>query len=287
MKTLMVLCLLISSTLYGYAQFTVDAGSDVKECHYYDTVRLGGHPSASGGKAPYVYGWKCRFYHTAGWYPIWDILKDPASPNPIINENCFYLNDTIEFYLTVTDSDQNILKDSVNVIFSTFMILTIENGVTINFGDSAQIISRWVGGISPFTYLWSPSAWLSDPLIEKPWAKPPVSTSYSVKVTDAIGCTANDNCWVEVRTTGIDRVGYSFGSIVHPDPITISSVITFNGQFTENLIIKVFSQDGRVVLSDRYYQDYRIGEKITTRGFFFYQIFDDNKPVTGGKIIRQ
>jgi hypothetical protein len=280
-----ILFVLLASKSSG--QFVIDAGDDAKMCNYFNTVKLGGNPSASGGTAPYTYQWKCRFYHQYPPLPVQYIIDNPASPNPAINAGCYFLNDTIEFYLTVTDTDNNILKDSVNVIISTFSILTVENGVTINIGDSAQISPRnVVGGISPFTYLWSPSAGLSDPLIEKPWAKPPVSTSYSVKVTDAIGCNANDYCWVEVRTTGIDANEVKNAPEVYPEPINYSSVIHLNDPSLINLTIKVYNQDGRFVFSDRFYQDYRIGEKISAPGLYFYRILDGNKPVSGGKIIK-
>jgi hypothetical protein len=163
----------------------------------------------------------------------------------------------------------------------------MENGVTINIGDSAQISPRIVvGGISPCTYFWSPSDGLSDPFIEEPWARPPVTTYYSVNITDAIGCPALDHCWVEVKTTGIDPTEIKVSSEVYPEPVNFRSVIHINYQGLPELTIKVFGQNGRLVLSDRFYQDYRIGEKIETPGIYYYMIFKGNKPVSADEIIK-
>ena len=95
MKAMMVIGFFMLSTLYVCAQFIVDAGNDAKMCNYFDTITLGGHPSASGGKAPYVYQWKCRFYHQYPPYPVQFILNNPSSPNPTIHADYYFLNDTI------------------------------------------------------------------------------------------------------------------------------------------------------------------------------------------------
>ncbi|MEZ4996700.1 MAG: hypothetical protein R2758_04230 [Bacteroidales bacterium] len=44
------------------------------------------------------------------------------------------------------------------------------------------------GGEPGYTYLWSPSTGLSDPAIKSPTAKPAVTTTYTVTVTDNNGC---------------------------------------------------------------------------------------------------
>lgn len=288
MKALFISVLLALLPSKGLGQLVVDAGNDAKMCNYFDTITLGGHPAASGGKAPYLFQWKCRFYHQYPPYPVQYILNNTASPNPTINTEGFNLNDTIEFYLTVTDSEQNSLSDSVKVIISSIFILTRENGVTINIGDSAQLSPRnFIGGIPPFSYLWTPKTGLSDASIDKPWAKPSVSTSYSVRLTDAIGCESSDWWWVEVRTTGIDKIENRHTSVVHPDPVTNNSVLTLNTPSGANMTIKLFDQSGKTVFSGRFYQDYPVGEKISSPGIYLYYVYSNNTPISSGKIIKQ
>ncbi len=48
-------------------------------------------------------------------------------------------------------------------------------------------------GISPYTYLWTPSSGLNSTTIANPIATSTVTTTYTVTVTDAIGCSAKDS----------------------------------------------------------------------------------------------
>ncbi len=65
---------------------------------------------------------------------------------------------------------------------------------SICLGDSTQIISS--GGV---TYSWLPSSGLSANNILNPLANPTTTTTYSVLVTGATGCTASDNVVVIVH----------------------------------------------------------------------------------------
>ncbi|MFC2172206.1 hypothetical protein ACFLU6_06190 [Acidobacteriota bacterium] len=67
-------------------------------------------------------------------------------------------------------------------------------------GESATIGSPepGSGGTRPFTYSWSPADTLSDPTAPEPEAAPDVDTVYTLTVTDALGCTAEDTIQVTV-----------------------------------------------------------------------------------------
>jgi len=54
------------------------------------------------------------------------------------------------------------------------------------------------GGEAAYTYRWTPSTGLSDPYIADPVAKPNVTTTYTIEVTDANGCTATDQVTIAV-----------------------------------------------------------------------------------------
>ena len=54
-------------------------------------------------------------------------------------------------------------------------------------------------GVTPYTYHWSPSASLNSATISNPCASPTVTTTYTVTVTDHLGCTATDNVTVTVN----------------------------------------------------------------------------------------
>ncbi len=82
--------------------------------------------------------------------------------------------------------------------------------VTINAGSSATL-SATGGG----TYVWTPSSGLSCTTCSNPSASPGVTTTYTVVVTDANGCTATDAVTVFVipdpdpcAGVGIDNAFY-------------------------------------------------------------------------------
>lgn len=62
-------------------------------------------------------------------------------------------------------------------------------GATTPIGGSPSA----TGGTPPYTYLWSPSLNLSNPTIANPVATLAASTTYSLTVSDASGCTSSDN----------------------------------------------------------------------------------------------
>ena len=61
-----------------------------------------------------------------------------------------------------------------------------------------QIYCRCRGGEPGYTYLWSPAAGLSNVNIATPVAKPLVTTTYTVLVTDVNGCTATTSVTITV-----------------------------------------------------------------------------------------
>ncbi|MES2284032.1 MAG: PKD-like domain-containing protein, partial [Bacteroidota bacterium] len=62
--------------------------------------------------------------------------------------------------------------------------------------DSSVIIGGTptaTAGTGPYTYSWSPSSGLDSPTLSNPTANPAVNTTYSVTVTDSMGCAASIN----------------------------------------------------------------------------------------------
>jgi len=68
------------------------------------------------------------------------------------------------------------------------------NDTTINYGGSAQL-----NGSGGTTYSWTPAADLDNPASATPVATPTVTTTYTLMVTDANGCTAYDTVIVNVN----------------------------------------------------------------------------------------
>lgn len=190
----LLFALFLSFAIHVKGQFTVDAGKDTVVCMCSDTLRLGGTPTAQGGTELYTYTWKLApvFYKDYQLLAS-DLLNDSTASNPILN--CYpFINDTVTFFVTVTDADSNTKSDSVKIAVSSIELKYAIGFVsTINQGDSVQLEPLNVfNGIAPFSYQWTPATGLSNPFDKNPYAKPDESTQYTCIVTDALGCTTQD-----------------------------------------------------------------------------------------------
>lgn len=73
------------------------------------------------------------------------------------------------------------------------------NAVTIIAGNSTTLIATGIGGTPPYSYSWNPPGSLNDPTIFNPTASPTDTTTYTVIITDANGCTSMDTVTVFVE----------------------------------------------------------------------------------------
>lgn len=80
---------------------------------------------------------------------------------------------------------------------------SITTGTTTQIGGLPAPLGGTVatasGGLPPYTYTWSPNTSLTSTNVANPIASPSVSISYSVKVTDAMGCKAQDFVVVAIQ----------------------------------------------------------------------------------------
>ncbi|MDQ3046072.1 MAG: gliding motility-associated C-terminal domain-containing protein [Bacteroidota bacterium] len=77
--------------------------------------------------------------------------------------------------------------DTVTIAVNPAPFVDAGFGAGICSGDNIQL-----GGSGSGTYMWSPAATVSDPTLADPIVNPTVTTTYSLTVTDGIGCTNSD-----------------------------------------------------------------------------------------------
>jgi gliding motility-associated-like protein len=171
---------------------TADAGTNKVFCaNSNGCVTIGGNPTAVGGQPPYLYQWA----------PITN-LSDATIANPCANP----LN-TTTYYLTVTDQLGCNMMDSMTVVVSPLIAVNagvdtaICTGTSIVLGGNPAV----VGGTTPYSYAWSLGAFPSN--IANPTATPVSSSSYTLTVTDSLGCTASDVVNVSLRALPIANAG--------------------------------------------------------------------------------
>jgi gliding motility-associated-like protein len=164
------------------------------------TVTLGGSPVVRGGSGNFSYSWT----PTTG-------LDSPLIAHPHVQN----LSGTTTYTLVVTDrvngcsaSDQVVVtysSSTLRVDAGPDQFLCYDNHTGVQIGG----IPTATGGQTPFTYLWSPTAGLSDTSTANPIAKPTTSTTYVLSVTDAVGCAFSDT----VRVTVVQRTPVSISGL--------------------------------------------------------------------------
>ena len=181
-----------------HAKPFADAGSDqaLVACST-DSIQIGGSPSASGGTGPYTYNWSPN----AG-------VSDISLANPFVS----HLGSNATYTLHVTDSYGCSSSDQMTIIVSG-STLTAQAGNNVFFcsgnTDPATLggSPTAVGGNPSYSYVWFPTAGLSATNVANPLANPANTTTYSVVITDANGCIAEDTVLVTVNPALIVNAG--------------------------------------------------------------------------------
>ena len=165
-----------------------DAGKDTAVCEG-TCVTLGGAPTASGGTPPYSYKWS----------PATGLSSDEVA-NP---EAC--PSATTAYIVTVTDSAGITDKDTVTVIVHNVPVAQARTDTVICQGTCVGIggMPTATGGTAPYSYSWSPATRLNSDTASNPVACPDSTTTYTVTVTDAAGCSDTSKTAVFVRNPDV------------------------------------------------------------------------------------
>ena len=105
-------------------------------------------------------------------------LSDPNVSNPVVTFGA----DTVTYSVVVTNAIGCVNSDTVTVWQEPLPDAVAGPDTTICLGESVQLVS---GGGE--TYVWSPTAGLSDPTIQNPIATPLATTTYTVTVGQTTG----------------------------------------------------------------------------------------------------
>jgi len=180
----------VANTLYDtvivYPLPTASAGPNVTmvSCSS-DSIQIGGNPTASGGTPGYTYMWAPNSGMTIGG----DTLSNPYVKN---------LGANTGYSVTVTDSKGCSASSSMNVTVQppTLAVSISPPGISTwcaSSGNSVALTANVSGGNPLYSFVWSPSASLSDTFSQSVTASPQAADTvvYTVVVTDRNGCQAS------------------------------------------------------------------------------------------------
>ena len=98
-----------------------------------------------------------------------------------------------ELHVTVGDTCE--LDATITLNVNPAPVVSAGHDQTLCLGEGTQLNGS-ATGTAPFTYSWTPSTGLSSTTIANPFCSPPSTTTYTLTVTDANGCSASDDVTV-------------------------------------------------------------------------------------------
>lgn len=276
------------------AQCIANAGPDKIICTNMfgvDTTQIGTSPAVTGGTPPYIYRWTAHYTKTIGSATVTktasDYLNDTTLATPLIIAS---EDEPVEFTLTVKDNIGNNCSDTTIISFSRFMmtlgyqIYTIASGDSIYLNSGVNISSNY----PPFHYLWRPSESLTDSTSLSFWAKPAVSTTYYVTLTDSANCSmqAAPYYYVLVSPEGVNEFNNNVQISAYPNPSNSTINIHVDGIKTNILYVDFFDLSGKQIIHiESETNEITLNSDAFPRGVIFYKISDQKHLIGNGKLI--
>jgi hypothetical protein len=105
------------------------------------------------------------------------------------------------YSVAVTDSsDMSVVSNNITITEPPQIFAAASSGTTCP-GSCVGIVSTATGGTPPYTYMWTPSNFLSNAYIWNPVSCPPTTQTYTLMVADMNGCLHTSTTTVFVSTT--------------------------------------------------------------------------------------
>jgi gliding motility-associated-like protein len=108
------------------------------------------------------------------------------------------------YSVTATNANGCTATQTVSVFVLVPPAITLADSFTICLNDAVQLQATAPTAVS---YSWSPGNGLSSTIISNPIASPTTSTTYTLTVTDAFGCTASESVFVNILPVPLPVAG--------------------------------------------------------------------------------
>jgi len=128
------------------------------------------------------------------------------------------------YSVTITDANGCTAIDTITITQPAAMAVTVSMDDTICPGQNTTISANATGGTNPFTYFWQPNVGFGNSQVVNPTS----TTSYTVIVTDANGCTANGSATISVYNMNIAITATATPDICYGQTATVSASVSGN-----------------------------------------------------------
>jgi hypothetical protein len=268
-----------------YSQLIAEAGNDTTVCASDSpALTIGGDPTVSGGVPPYNYTWSGSFDYAGKTYTASFMLEDTTVANPTFKEGA--IPDSVLLFVTVSDAEEHTSSDSIQIRLSRYTVCLGECRFEIHEGDSIQLGHCVTGGIPPLLFQWEPTETLSDRSVEAPWAKPSISTTYILQITDSNGCQIYSNCKVYVIPAGIDEKNQVQVLELRLDPSERILHVKILRDFMTYSTFELISLSGSTVVKKTVEADiFSINVQHLEQGLYVYRWRSGEERIASGKVL--
>lgn len=155
---------------------------------------------------------------TYSWTPTTG-LSNPTSATPTAT-----ITSTTTYTAEITFGDC-VSQRPVTIVADSISVDIIATSPIVCPGSVDTLFAAPDGGINPLSYQWSPGGSVSNPTSQLVTTSPTTNTTYTVVVTDGIGCTASDTYSISVNT----NLTISLGPDVNVCPEDVPYTLTVPG----------------------------------------------------------
>jgi gliding motility-associated-like protein len=162
------------------------------------------------------------------------------------------------FSVTVTDANGCTEIDSYDITQPAPLVVTIQPEYEVLLGNSV-VLNPTYGGNEPLFFEWTPSTFLNNAAIDTPTARPFVTTTYTITVSDT------NQCEVSAATTVLvnDSIKIYIPNIFSPNADGINDVFLFYANAVKNVYYTIYNRWGEKVFESR---DITVGWDGTYKG---------------------
>lgn len=151
------------------------------------------------------------------------------------------------YTVNVSDSKGCTISDTVSVFYlDSFPTVDATAASQVLFLGQSTTLNAVTNG-QGYTYTWTPTDWLSNPLLQAPSATPPRNILYTVTATDANGCTARDSVFIEVKDVLCREPEIFIPSAFSPNGDNRNDVFLVRGNTIESIYLAVYDRWGELV----------------------------------------